>query len=175
MKLSSVEFPGGRKVFAQAIRGIRRKRDLKTSEVAERMDLPLRTYELFEAGGGRLSPDRVRRFAEATDSDPFAIVLSIAFGDAEFAIACADTKLALILVMHLQGFFEDRGSDLAYLDPPNIIGAFERIFKELGSKLDDNEAFLQRWFDDGPARSASDRCPFAASAARTDRYVSRSR
>jgi len=147
MKLSSIEFPGGRDVFAKAVRSIRRKRDLKTSEVAERMGLPLRTYELFEAGGGRLNPDRVRSFAEATDSDPFALVLAVAFGDAEFAIACADTKLALIMVMHLQSFFEDRGADLAFLDPPNIIGAFERLFKELGGKLDDNEAFLQRWFD----------------------------
>lgn len=147
MMLSSIEFPGGREVFAKAVRSIRKKRGLKTNEVAERMDLPLRTYELFEAGGGRLSPDRIRNFAEATDSDPFAIVLAVAFGNADFAMACADTKLALIMVMHLQGFFEDRGSDLAYLDPPNIIGAFERVFKELGARLDDNEAFLQRWFD----------------------------
>lgn len=147
MKLSSIEFPGSRDVLAKAVRGIRRKRDLKTVEVAERMGLPLRTYELFEGGGGRLSADRIRQFAEATDSDPFAIMLSITFGDAEFAISCADTKLALIMVMHLQGFFEDRGPDLAYLDPPNIIVAFERVFKDLGAKLDDNEAFLQRWFD----------------------------
>ena len=147
MKLSSIEFPGGREVLAQAVRGIRKKRGLKTGEVADRMGLALRTYELFENGGGRLSPDRVRRFAEATDSDPFAIVLSVAFGNADFAIACADTKLALIMVMHLQGFFEDHGADLAYLDPPNIIGSFERVFKELGGKLDDADAFLQRWFD----------------------------
>jgi transcriptional regulator with XRE-family HTH domain len=147
MQLSSIECSGGRDILAKAVRGIRRKRDLKSSEVAERMGLPLRTYELFEAGGGRLSFDRVRKFAEATDSDPFAIILSMAFGDAGFAIACADIKLTLILAMHLQGFFEDRGADLAYLDPPNIIGAFERVFKELGAKLDDNEAFLRRWFD----------------------------
>nr|WP_087575168.1 helix-turn-helix transcriptional regulator [Sphingomonas sp. CDS-1] len=147
MLLSSIDCPGGRDVLAKVTRGIRRKRDLKTSEVAERMGLPLRTYELFEAGGGRLSLDRIRKFAEATDSDPFAIILSVAFEDAGFAIACADTKMALILAMHLQGFYEDRGADIAFLEPPNIIGAFERIFKELGAKLDDNEAFLRRWFD----------------------------
>ncbi len=147
MKLSSIEFPGGREVLAKAVRSIRRMRNLKTSEVAERMGLPLRTYELFEAGGGRLSPDRVRRFADATDSDPFALALSLTFGDADFAVACADTKLALIMVMHLQGFFEDHGANIAYLDPPNVIGALERVFKELGSRLDANEAFLQRWLD----------------------------
>lgn len=147
MKPSSIESSGGREILSKAVRGIRRKRGLKTITVAERMGLPLRTYELFEAGGGRLSPDRVWKFAEATDSDPFAIALSIAFRDAEFAIACANTKLVLIIVMQLQDFFEDRGPDLAYLDPPNIIGAFERIFNELGAKLDDSEAFLRRWFE----------------------------
>lgn len=154
MKLSSIASPAERTVFANAARSIRKKRNLRTTVVAERMGLPLRTYELFEAGGGLLSPDRIRRFAEATDSDPFAIMLAVMFGDAEFALACADTKLVLIMVMHLQSFSEDHGPDLAYLEPPNLIGAFERVFKELGAKLKDNEAFLQRWFD-GRAGSIS--------------------
>lgn len=147
MQRSSIVSSGGREILSKALRGIRRKRDLKTITVAERMGLPLRTYELFEAGGGRVSPDRILKFAEATDSDPFAIALSVAFGDAELAISCANTKLVLIIVMQLQDFFEDRGPDLAYLDPPNIVSAFERIFGELGAKLDDNEAFMRRWFE----------------------------
>lgn len=147
MKLPFIEFSGADGTFAAVIRGIRRKRNLKASEVAQRMALPLRSYELFEAGGGKLTFERISHFAEATDSDPFGIVFALAFGNADFALTCADTKLALIMIMHLQGFFEDRGNDLAYLDPPNIIGAFERLFKDLGSKLDDNSVFLQRWLD----------------------------
>lgn len=147
MESSSIQFPDGRKVLAKIIRDVRRLRDLRSSEVAERMGLPLRSYELFEAGGGRLDLERLFSFAEATDSDPFAIVLAVPFGSPEFAVACADTKLALIMAMHLQGFYETRGDDIAYLEPPNIIGGFERVFKELGAKLDDNEAFLRRWFE----------------------------
>jgi transcriptional regulator with XRE-family HTH domain len=147
MDSSSIQFPGGRTVLAQVIRDIRRLRDLRSIEVAERMGLPLRSYELFESGGGRLDLERLFLFAEATDSDPFAIILAVPFRSPGFAVACADTKLALILAMHLQGFYQERGGDIAYLEPPNIIGGFERVFKELGGKLDDTEAFLRRWFE----------------------------
>jgi len=150
MKLSSIEFPEGRDIISQAVRGIRRHRDLKLQDVADRMKLPLRSYELFEAGGGKISFERIFAFAEATDSDPFAIVLAVSFQSADFAVACADTKLALIMVMHLQGFYEERGADIAYLEPPNVIGGFERVFKEFGVKLDDNEAFLRRFFENRP-------------------------
>jgi len=155
MDWSSIQFTDGRKILATVIRDIRRLRNLRSSDVAERMRLPLRTYELFESGGGRLDVQRLFAFAEATDSDPFAIMLSVPFQSASFAVACADTKLALIMMMHLQGFYEDRGEDVAYLDPPNIIGGFERVFKELGAKLDDTEAFLRNWFEGREKSSVS--------------------
>jgi len=151
----SIQFRDGRDILAKVIRDIRRLRDLRSSDVAQRMGLPLRSYELFEAGGGRLDLERLFAFAEATDSDPFAIMLSVPFRSSAFAVACADTKLALITMMHLQGFYEERGDDIAYLDPPNIIGGFERVFKELGAKLDDTEAFLRRWFDGRKGSSIS--------------------
>ncbi|SHL51815.1 Helix-turn-helix [Sphingobium sp. YR657] len=155
MDSSSIQFGGGRETLTKVIREIRRLRDLRTSEVAERMGLPLRTYEAFEAGSARLDVERIFAFAEASDSDPFAIMLSVPFQSPQFAIDCADTKLALILAMHLQCFHEDRGSDIAYLDPPNIIGGFERVFKELGRKLDDTEAFLRGWFESRQGPSIS--------------------
>jgi hypothetical protein len=144
MTLTSNEFPENREILAKTFRGIRQKRSLKSSVVAQRMGLPQRSYELFEAGGGRISHRRIVDFATATDADPFAIILAPSFGSADFAIDCADTKLVLIMIMHLEGFYQDRGGDITYLDPPNIIGAFERVFKELGAKLDDNEAYLER-------------------------------
>jgi hypothetical protein len=82
------------------------------------MGLPLRSYELFESGEGRLDLERLFAFAEATDSDPFAIPSICPFQISGFAVACADTKLALIMVMHLQGFYQERGDDITYLDPP---------------------------------------------------------
>ncbi|WP_336963836.1 helix-turn-helix transcriptional regulator [Sphingobium aquiterrae] len=155
MDLSSIQFPNGRETLSRVIRDIRRLRNLRASDVAERMGLPQRSYELFEAGGGRLDLERLFAFAEATDSDPFAIMLSVPFGSSDFAVACADTKLALIMMMHLQDFYEERGGDITYLDPPNIIGGFERVFKELGGKLDDTEAFLRRWFNGRQGSSIS--------------------
>ncbi|WP_287432263.1 helix-turn-helix transcriptional regulator [Sphingobium sp.] len=133
--------------LSRALRAIRRKRGLKTSEVARRMAMAQRSYELFEAGGGRITFERLMSFAEATDCDPFALMLVGPFGSAEFAIHCADTKLAMIMVMSLQEFAEDRGADLCFLEPPNIIAAFQRLFKDLGGRLDDNEAFLSKWLD----------------------------
>lgn len=155
MDVSSIQFPDGREILARVIRDIRRLRNLRSADVAERMGMPLRSYELFEAGGGRLDVERLFAFADATDSDPFAIILSVLFGSSDFAVACADTKLVLIMMMHLQGFYEERGDDITYLDPPNVIGGFERVFKELGGKLDDNEAFLRRWFEGRKGSSIS--------------------
>jgi transcriptional regulator with XRE-family HTH domain len=128
--ISNVELSGGGKILATAIRGIRRKRGLKTGQVAQRMAMAQRSYELFEAGGGRLSMERIMAFAEATDSDPFALLLAVPFCSAQFAIDCADTKMVMIMIMSLQEFSDARGSDIVYLDPPNIIGAFQRVFKD---------------------------------------------
>lgn len=133
--------------LSRALRAIRRKRGLKTSEVARRMNMAQRSYELFEAGGGRISFERLMAFAEATDCDPFALMLVGPFGSADIAIHCADTKLAMIMIMSLQEFSEERGADLGFLEPPNIIAGFQRLFKDLGAKLDDNEAFLSKWLD----------------------------
>lgn len=134
-------------ILSRALRAIRRKRGLKTSEVASRMDMPQRSYELFEAGGGRITFERLMAFAEATDCDPFALMLVGPFGSADIAIHCADTKLVMIMAMTLQEFAEDRGADLNFLEPPNIIAASQRLFRDLGGKLDDNEAFLSKWMD----------------------------
>ncbi|MGK2912334.1 MAG: helix-turn-helix domain-containing protein [Sphingobium sp.] len=145
MKLTSIEMASGGDILSNALRGIRRKRSLKTAEVARRMAMAQRSYEMFEAGTGRVTMERIMAFAEATDSDPFALLLAVPFQSAQFAIDCADTKLAMIMVMSLQEFSNDRASDIVFLEPPNIIGAFQRLFNELGAKLDDNEAFLSKW------------------------------
>lgn len=147
MPFSSIDMPGRRDVLSRALRAIRRKRGLKTAEVAARMNMPQRSYELFEAASGRVTFERLLAFAEATDCDPFALLLAGTFGSAEFAVHCADTKLVMIMVMSLQEFAEERGSDITFLEPPHIIAAFQRLFKDLGAKLDDNEAFLSKWLD----------------------------
>lgn len=147
MKHLSLEIASGANILSQAMRAIRKKRGMTASEVAAAMEMPLRTFEEFEAGRGPLTHDRIFAFADATDSDPFALILSTSFGSPTFAVDCADTKLAMIMMMHLEEFAEREGSDIAYLEPPNLIGGFERLFKEFGAKLQDREAFLRNWLD----------------------------
>jgi transcriptional regulator with XRE-family HTH domain len=147
MPLSSVDLSESADVLSHALRAIRRKRSLKTRDVAARMGMAQRSYEMFEAGGGRITLERLMSFAEATDCDPFALMLAGTFNSAEFAVACADTKLVMIMIMSLQQFADERGRDIAFVEPPNLIAACQRLFKDLGVKLDDNEAFIAKWLE----------------------------
>lgn len=147
MKFSSVEYADDGDILSRAMRGIRRKRGLTAAEVARRMDMALRTYQLFEAGNGELSVRRIMAFADATDADPLALMMAPLLGSAEFAIDCADTKLMTILGMNLQDFYDRHGGDINYLDAPQIITAFESVFRSLGGKLGDHEAFMRKWLE----------------------------
>jgi len=149
MALFSLEISEGAAVISQAMKAVRRKRGLRLREVAEQMGMAQRSYELFEAGQGKITVERVHAFAQATDCDPYALMLASRFGS-DFAVDCADTKLVLIMIMSLERFAQERGSDIAFIEPPHLIGAFQRVFKELGEKLDNNEAILNKWLDAGP-------------------------
>jgi transcriptional regulator with XRE-family HTH domain len=147
MDQPSLEVGSGADILSQAFRAIRKKRGLGLAEVAEAMQMSRRTYEEFEGGRGRLTHERIFAFANATNADPFALLLCAGFRSAQFAIDCADTKLAYILVSHLHDFWEAEGGDIPYLEPTHIIGAAERLFGDLADKLADSEAFLRSWLD----------------------------
>jgi transcriptional regulator with XRE-family HTH domain len=147
MNGNPLEVTSGTSLLAEAIKSIRLKRGLKTATVAEKMGMPQRSYELFEAGGGKITIDRICAFADATDSDPFALILSPMFGSAEFAVDCADTKLPLIMMMMLEDFARERSGEIPYLDPPTIISGLEAVFRSLTAKLDDHEHFLEKWLE----------------------------
>ena len=68
--MDDAAFPSHSALLATALRAIRRARGMRSSEVAEAMGLQLRTYQHFEEGAGPFDLDRIRRFADATDSDP---------------------------------------------------------------------------------------------------------
>jgi transcriptional regulator with XRE-family HTH domain len=145
MPLPSIDLTADAQLLSCAFKAIRRKRNLKTCEVAQRMSMPQRSYELFETGHGKITLARLMAFAEATDCDPFALLFTGLFAAPELAVCCADTKFAMILIISLQQFAHDRGRDIAYLEAPKIIAASQRLFKDLGATLDDNEAFLTSW------------------------------
>ncbi|OYW26992.1 MAG: hypothetical protein B7Z51_09470, partial [Methyloversatilis sp. 12-65-5] len=43
----------------------------------------------FESGATRLNLDHIHRFAAATNSDPYALILSVVIGSSELARRCA--------------------------------------------------------------------------------------
>ncbi|WP_377355251.1 helix-turn-helix domain-containing protein [Phenylobacterium terrae] len=144
--------PSGRRpLLSRILKAIRRRRGLLSQEVADRMGLPLRTYEHFEAGGGRLNLARLQSFAEATDSDAYAIVASLAFGEIHFALRCADNKAMTIAMMAIQDLDREVGDDLALLDARRILHEFDAACGRLAEEARSRRFPGPR---DGPAGSA---------------------
>lgn len=138
--------------LSAGLRLIRSHRRLKAADVAERMNMAQRSYEHFEAGAGRVNLERIHRFAEATDSDPYAIVASLSLGSPEFALRCADNKLMTIVMVALQDFDRDHGALAAALDARTLINAFNRIFKDLGELAVQRDRDARAWLASGADR-----------------------
>ena len=102
--------------LSQAMRAIRKERRLRPSEMARLLDMPLRSYEHFEAGRGKISFDRIVRFAEATNSDPIALLAVLPLGKPEFALHCADNKLMTIMMLAMGELEDDLGGDIVFLN-----------------------------------------------------------
>ena len=134
-------------LLAAAMRDLRIDRRLRASDVAQRMGLPLRTYERFEAGLGPITYDRLVRFAQATASDVFALLAVLPFGDAAFARHCADNKLMTIIMMSVLELSETLGEDVAYLDPKTLIGAFTRATTDLAEHFHKRDTFAENWLE----------------------------
>src|SRR4051794_3869292 len=114
MPRSPVDGPRERdEVLSKILKAIRNHRHLTVEKVALRMDLKKRTYERFEAGEGRLKVERIFTFAQATDSDPYALLASVKLGAPDFAIACIDNKLVMLFVAYARELFRVEGPDLA--------------------------------------------------------------
>ncbi|MCI3135450.1 hypothetical protein [Phenylobacterium aquaticum] len=109
------------------------------------MRLPRRSYEHFEAGGGRMNVARVMAFADATQSDAYAILAAVFLGAPDFARRSADNKLAMILLMALQDFHAAIGEDLTRLSPQALISAFEAMFARLTVEAQGGNADAEAW------------------------------
>lgn len=134
--------------LSQALKAVRRKRGLRTTEVARAMGLPLRSYEHFEAGNGRLNIDRVHQFAQALEVDPYAILAAVDIASPAFAARCADNKLMTIFLMALQEFDAAGQEDLTRIDARSLITGFTRLFDGLIARARDEDAFVEDWMDD---------------------------
>ena len=119
------------KTLSRALKGVRRQRGLTVQQVATRMGIAKRTYEYFEGGKGGLTLDKVYRFAEATDSDPYAILVATLIGAPELAAACVETKAITILLSALGRAEADLSCALADLTARDVSGAFSATFADL--------------------------------------------
>jgi transcriptional regulator with XRE-family HTH domain len=123
------------RLIGQAVRSVRRARNLTAADAAAAMTLPLRTYEYFEAGAGRVNLDHLRRFAAVADADPYALLVCPDLGSTELARRTADSKLMLIFLQALGEFERRAGDRMAALDPREIIRAFTAAFQTLEAEL----------------------------------------
>lgn len=138
--------------LSSGLRLIRAHRRMKAGEVAERMNMAQRSYEHFEAGAGRVNLERIHRFAEATDSDPYAIEASLSLGSPEFALRCADNKMMTVVMVALQDFNQDHGEVAAALDVRTLINAFNRVFRDLGELAVQRDREARAWLASGVDR-----------------------
>ena len=142
------DLTGRKTTLPLVLKAIRRRRGLRSSEVARAMGMPLRSYQYFESGRGGLNLERIHQFASAVDADGYAIVLALDIGSVEFALHCLDNKAATVLLVSLQRFATKTGEDIARLDPRSFISAFDRAFDELTAKAREYDAILESWMTD---------------------------
>ncbi|VWX49796.1 helix-turn-helix transcriptional regulator [Novosphingobium sp. 9U] len=147
MSFSFLDLSEERDILCKVFRAIKKKRNLTSREIADSMGLALRTYEQFESGSGRILFGQIQKFSEATDSDPFAILLAVMYRTPEFAVHCADNKFPLIITMSIERFAEDMGSDVSLLEPLNVITGCQRYLAELKKKIADDELTVSKWLN----------------------------
>jgi len=148
--LASRPAPSGRDsdLLSEALKTVRRSRGMTAAETAGAMGMPLRTYERFEAGDGRLNIDYVHRFAAATDSDAYAIIMAVAIGSPSLAARCADNKLVTTLTIAAQRFDAAMGDRIRTLQARAVIMAVCAMFDELADHAEEQKT-LDRWIETG--------------------------
>ncbi|MCC7266859.1 MAG: helix-turn-helix transcriptional regulator [Caulobacteraceae bacterium] len=130
--------------LSSVLRAIRRHRRMTVQQVADLMGLKKRSYERFEAGEGRLKVERIFRFAQVTDADPYALLASVKFGAPDFALSCIDNKLVMLTVLHTHELFNSKGKEIALLRPQAIVEALSAAFGVLEKELKQVRS-VSRW------------------------------
>lgn len=111
------------------------------------MGMAKRTYEHFEAGKGAINLQRIHQFADATDSDPYAIIDCMALGSPAFAVRCADNKAMLAWRVVTQEFDQEVGDAIMELETSSIINAFTKTLKDLGLQAVRKDVAAKEWLD----------------------------
>lgn len=130
------------------LKALRRQRGVKATEAAERMGIPLRSYEHFESGKGRIDAERIHEFAAAIDVDPYGIFLGLEISSPDFALRCADNKAGTILMLALQDFDAGIGDELRALDPHTLMRHLTDTFDVLRQQARVRRVEVEAWMHD---------------------------
>ena len=135
-------------VLAQILKAIRKRRGLTVAEVVDAMDIGIRAYSNFEAGRGKLSVSKIRRFSEITNADFHAIMIAREIRSPSFALRCLEHHYMSMLVVQI-GEFDARTQDsFTNLDPRILFGLTRDYFETLITQTNEIEAALERWMLD---------------------------
>ena len=135
-------------LLSAAVKLVRKSRGLSSREVADAMNMSLRTYQRFEAGSTRLNLDHIHRFARATSSDPYAILMSVMIGSSRFALNTADNMLSTILIVGVQNLEQSVGDRISELDTRTLVGAVAGLFDGFAKQVLERDP-AQDWLDKG--------------------------
>ena len=144
---------GQAECLSQVLRAVRSARQMRASEVAKAMGMASRSYQHFEAGRGRLDFLRIERFAEATGSDPYAIVVAVMLRRPDLALNAMYNKLVVMNLFALDDFNEELGEDIRLIEPQILVGAFRRVFQDLSDYVRKRDLSVDRWLDDRARRA----------------------
>ena len=149
MDAVSVEPPSGRQACLSLIlKAIRRRRGLRSSEVARELGMALRSYQRFESGAMGLDIDQIRRVADVLSVDGWAIIFGVEMNSVEFALSCADNKAATAFLLALRRFNLKSGKDIARLDTRSLMLVFTRMLDEISVRAREHDADLEDWMFD---------------------------
>ncbi|SRR5258706_15184036 len=139
-------------VLSSILKAVRQHRRMTVLQVATLMGMRKRSYERFEAGEGLPKVERIFAFAQATDSDPYALLASVKLGAPDFALACIDNKLVMLLVAYARELFRVQGPTMAGLQAQVIVEALTAAFAAMSAELDQERAAASKWLG-GPEGS----------------------
>jgi transcriptional regulator with XRE-family HTH domain len=139
---------GRQSTLSLILKAIRGRRGLRSAEVARDMNMALRSYQRFEAGAMGVDVDRIFRFADIVNADPWAIQFAVEMGSVDFALYCMDNKAMSALMIAMRRFNAKAGQDLARLDTRSVLIVFAKAFRDLSDRVREYDADLEQWMFD---------------------------
>jgi transcriptional regulator with XRE-family HTH domain len=134
-------------ILSEILRSLRRLRRLKARDMAAAMSMPLRSYEHFESAAGRINLERIQSFANASDTDPYAILAAMIIRSPRFALRAANNKMMTAFLITLCEFDESLGDGIEELETGAFVAAFTQAFETLQAEARQKASWKRTWLD----------------------------